>query len=403
MFGAATLFGTASTGTAIGTLSGAAFSSAALAWLGGSVVVGTGLVFVIPLITGVAAWVGTKKAWKKWFVGEPRPSESLSKQEAQVISAIDFILLSLCRDQNEEILPECVYYTLWKDSISPIIDFADTSLESDYAEWPRYARRRIRRATSILKNLKKRSASQLATTVSIPIGLFGATIMQNLSGNYDYTAEQQRVIDAFRRSSEGLSNATPSEISTYLADMGPDARRGTLANVKGIYHEIEYAHIENHDDDAWRAELMIDVNHPGSDILKFNTETGAVRKIQLKATDNPELLARHQARYEDIDAEVTAELAAATGATSSGILNEDLTASVAGAVREIELQESAAGELEHLLEVGFIASVISFSVSFGGSMIARKSLADAGEDAVQSAGGSLKWAIGSYALAEIFL
>lgn len=40
MFGAAAIFGTASTGTAIGTLSGAAFTNAALAWLGGSMAAG---------------------------------------------------------------------------------------------------------------------------------------------------------------------------------------------------------------------------------------------------------------------------------------------------------------------------------------------------------------------------
>ena len=44
MFSIAGLVGTASTGTAIGSLSGAAFTSSALAWLGGSVAMGTVLV-----------------------------------------------------------------------------------------------------------------------------------------------------------------------------------------------------------------------------------------------------------------------------------------------------------------------------------------------------------------------
>lgn len=88
---AVSAFGVASTGTAIGGLSGAAASNAALAWFGGgslatggggmalgSVVIG-GLV-ILPLI-GVAAWLGHRAADKK--IAEIRPEIDKTKRETQ--------------------------------------------------------------------------------------------------------------------------------------------------------------------------------------------------------------------------------------------------------------------------------------------------------------------------------
>ena len=80
-FGLASLVGTAGTGTAIGTLSGAAANSATLAWLGfGSAAVGGTL--VVPAIALAGAYV-LLRAWK----GKVRPPESLTGAERELISA----------------------------------------------------------------------------------------------------------------------------------------------------------------------------------------------------------------------------------------------------------------------------------------------------------------------------
>lgn len=79
-FGLASLVGTAGTGTAIGTLSGAAANSATLAWLGfGSMAVGT---LVVPAIMVAGGFV-LLKAWK----GKVRPPESLTGAERELVSA----------------------------------------------------------------------------------------------------------------------------------------------------------------------------------------------------------------------------------------------------------------------------------------------------------------------------
>ena len=79
-FGIASLVGTAGTGTAIGTLSGAAAQSATLAWLGfGSMAVGA---FVLPTVM-VAGGFLLLKVWK----GKARHPESLSANEREIVSA----------------------------------------------------------------------------------------------------------------------------------------------------------------------------------------------------------------------------------------------------------------------------------------------------------------------------
>jgi hypothetical protein len=79
VYGVASLVGTASTGTAIGTLSGAAANSATLAWVGGSVFTGTIVVVGIAIVGG---W-GAMRLWR----GKPRKYEELSEIEQNIVTA----------------------------------------------------------------------------------------------------------------------------------------------------------------------------------------------------------------------------------------------------------------------------------------------------------------------------
>ena len=82
VFSIASLLGTASTGTAISSLSGAAFNSAALAWIGGSVVTGGWVVLGAAAVGSIAAYYGSRKLLSKW-TGKRRKKKALDKQEKQ--------------------------------------------------------------------------------------------------------------------------------------------------------------------------------------------------------------------------------------------------------------------------------------------------------------------------------
>ena len=81
LLGLASLVGTAKTGAAISTLSGAAANSSALAWVGfGSMAVGQFLVLPAAMVAGAFALL---KVWK----GKGRPPESLTQAERELVSA----------------------------------------------------------------------------------------------------------------------------------------------------------------------------------------------------------------------------------------------------------------------------------------------------------------------------
>ena len=75
--------------------------------------------------------------------------------------------------------------------------------------------------------LKVRTSSA-AVTVS--------TVFANLmnKGHLHFSADEQLVVDALRRSSNALSNMPLSEIGCYLRGMDDASLRGLANNVKGI-------------------------------------------------------------------------------------------------------------------------------------------------------------------------
>jgi len=84
LFSIASILGTASTGTAISSLSGAAFNSAALAWIGGSVVTGGWIVLGAAAAGGAVAYFGSRKIIGKW-TGKRRKKKSLDSQEMRFV------------------------------------------------------------------------------------------------------------------------------------------------------------------------------------------------------------------------------------------------------------------------------------------------------------------------------
>ena len=90
--GIVTLFGTAGTGTAISTLSGAALTSSQLAFLGlGSMASGVFVLSAIAFATSLAAgWM-----YKKTVYGKPRKFETLSDNEVSILSMIDSLVAPL--------------------------------------------------------------------------------------------------------------------------------------------------------------------------------------------------------------------------------------------------------------------------------------------------------------------
>ena len=97
-FGVASLLGTAGSGTAIGTLHGAAAYSATVAWLGfGTMAIGGPVLLALTIAGGLVA----RHAWK----GKARDPDSLSSNERQIVSACTTLAAALQEQAKSEDLP----------------------------------------------------------------------------------------------------------------------------------------------------------------------------------------------------------------------------------------------------------------------------------------------------------
>jgi len=150
-------------------------------------------------------------------------------------------------------------------------------------------------------------------------------LRQLIDGQRDFdTIEEQLVIEAIRRSSRRLENASLDEIADHVSSLSPEQARGFINNVKGIYHELLFVHLENVDGDEVSARIADVTNQPGWDV-EFSSDGQDILQVQLKATSNPAYLLEHLERYPGIELYATSEVADDNPlVTSTGISNEEL-------------------------------------------------------------------------------
>lgn len=164
-----------------------------------------------------------------------------------------------------------------------------------------------------------------------------AVTLQRLVENADrsWSLEESLVLDALRRSTSSLREASNEELADYIAALAPEQLRGVVSNVKGIYHELLFVHAENIDADNVAARVFETTNHPGADV-EFFVDTDTIHSVQLKAVASPAAIFEHLARYPDIEVVVTEEVAAQlTGISSSGFFNTEMTVRVEDVLSEL--------------------------------------------------------------------
>lgn len=148
-----------------------------------------------------------------------------------------------------------------------------------------------------------------------------------------WSVEEQLVLDALRRSAKQLNDASVPELADYVSKLSPEQLRGVASNVKGIYHELLFVHVENLSADGVKARIFEATNHPGADV-EFVVDGDTIREVQLKAVASPAAILEHLSRYPDIEVVVTEEVAAcfsdAPNVSPSGFSNSGLTNDVSG-------------------------------------------------------------------------
>jgi hypothetical protein len=325
-FSVAALAGTASTGTAIGSLSGAAFTSSALAWIGGSVAMGTLVVGGATIAGAVAAPFAVKPLANKYILGQTRKINELNQSEKQLVDACSALAIGLRQAEKGELtLTAREAVALNEDALAPLVEKASEVLLISQ-EWPIMQRRSYRNTFTELSFV--RGFAKYTSTLSEPlmVGIGSALLFNLLSdGPHEFTLAEQDMLDAIRRSSNELSEMTNEEIAEHVQAFSPAQLQGFKNNVKGIAHELQFARAENGDGDEFRVELFEATNHPGADVQIINMETGEIREFQLKATSYGAYVEAHFEKYEDTPAMTTSEVAEEYGFASTEISNEQLS------------------------------------------------------------------------------
>lgn len=346
IFSIASLLGTASTGTAISSLSGAAFNSAALAWIGGSVATGGWIVLGVAAVGSVVAYYGSRTLLQKW-TGKRRKKKSLDKQERQFVEtclmlAVAFRERSGQKARLDRITAKALHQNLSRE----LIEELDVCI-SKVAHWPSIPRDRLQdrksdleKLINFLKKLDDRPSAVAKNSIpAAPIltGAVSATILKLMASDLpSFDENEQLVLQALRRSRNDLSNASDMELARYVQSLSVEQIAGLKNNVKGIYHELAFQRRENLDDDSYVVELFNETNHPGADVRIINVATGEISEVQLKATNYASYVRDHNEKYGEISVLATTEVAAdVPELSSSGISNESLAADTTSTLNKL--------------------------------------------------------------------
>jgi hypothetical protein len=133
-----------------------------------------------------------------------------------------------------------------------------------------------------------------------------------LSGNYDGLKGPfaQLWLEAWRESHPTqLKNATVEEIKELADSYDAESFPRLVQNVNSKFYEILETTHENADGDEWSAELIVDQNHPASDAVFYNQETGQYIEINYKFTLNENYIESHIQRYPDVPVVAPPEVA----------------------------------------------------------------------------------------------
>jgi hypothetical protein len=330
IFGLATILGTASTGTAISSLSGAAFTSAAAAWVGGSVVMGTAIIGVAAVAGGIGVALGAGLAWRKYAYGQKREKSELENQEQRIVDAC-LALATAFREQEAagKSVDSHTADALYGEALRPLVDELYDVYEKTNS-WNYLARQRLNKAIDTLSKLTDWLGRWSKKHPNMATGIVSAVFVKLFAENLpNFSGDELLVLDAIRRSRNDLNGASEEEIAAYLQSLNVSQLEGLRNNIKGIYHELRYADEENSDFDFYTVELFDKTNHPGVDVIITNTLTGETREVQLKATEYTSYIRKHNERYGDVEVFATVEVAdKMDGVGSTGISNDELESDV---------------------------------------------------------------------------
>ncbi|EED34890.1 conserved hypothetical protein [Luminiphilus syltensis NOR5-1B] len=328
LFGLVSTFGTASTGTAIASLSGAAATSATLASIGS--VVGGGMAAGALVMSGVGILIGIGAY--KLLASTARDFDSLPDEDKQLVSTAGLLLTAIQEQLNSdpiELTSEDSALFL-EQSLMPFHDYlvqhADVICSRlDTKNAIAYRQHVLKDfKPTVIDGFRHYSKSAPISAEALIAGIFYALFTNTA---LDDTREEALVLDALRRSTNSLHDASENDLANYLSSLTPEQLRGVANSVKGIYHEMRWIEEYNAIHTDTYAVLHESTVHRGADVqIRSSDSHEVIEEYQLKATGSGGYVREHLERYPDIEVLATSEVAAAVSEVdSSGFSNSGLS------------------------------------------------------------------------------
>lgn len=398
ILGLVSTLGISGTGTAIGTLSGAASTSATFAWIGGLVGGGMATGALILPLTGIAAGATAAMYWRRKLHGPPRLLNEFHPFEDEILFSADYLIRPLdallkegAREPTSDelrlyahnglkpLIARIEYYLV---EATPPTEHQEDAVKFDCTIKPKYQKqlrqhcRILQKHADVFAQPKRRSLSErfglwwesllsrwqpkdLRTyfTSHLASVVLVVTFQRLLSGQLSaLEPENDLVLDALRRSTNKLEDASLEELAAYISGLSSEQLAGVASNTKGIYHELLFVDNYNASGEADYAQLMEETNFPGADV-QFFLDGNIVREVQLKAINSPTLVYEHLERYPDIEILVTEETAAIVeGISSSGLSNAVLSRDVSNRLQDLQVGGLIEEVSDEILASAFVAS-----------------------------------------------
>ena len=396
IFGLVSTLGTAGTGTAIGTLSGAASTSATLAWIGGLVGGGMAAGAIVLPLTGIAAGATATMYLRRKLHGRPRLLNEIHPFEEEILFGADNLIRPLEMLSKEGVpTPTPDELRLYAhDGLKPLVariehcladlmtspEQQDDSVNFAVTIKPKYQKqlrqhcRMLRKHADVLSRPRcisrsERFGSWLAKLqasfqrrkprpkphlASVALAVTFQRLLDSQLSALGF--ESDLILDALRRSTNHLNNASVEGLSAYIGGLSPEQLAGVVSNTKGIYHELLFVEMYNASGSAESAQVMEETNFPGADV-QFFLDGEVVREVQLKAINSPTLVYEHLERYPDIEILVTEETAAILdGIGSSGLSNAVLSRDVANRLQDLQSDGTLDDITDGILTSAFVTS-----------------------------------------------
>ena len=211
IYSLAGMVGTASTGTAIGSLSGAAATSATLAWLGGSVFVGGLLVGGATIVGGLGAVKAIQIA-KDRLYAKKMALDELGPDEAVIVNAcVPLAIAFRQQDVSGQALDSCSARAIRDDVMAPLQAVLN-EYKFDHQNLPYLTQCKLHDSTVRIVDLYNYLHHWVKRNPGIGTGIVSAVFVQLLAEIVpDFSADEIVVLEALRRSSNALNDATVDE------------------------------------------------------------------------------------------------------------------------------------------------------------------------------------------------